>query len=156
MKAPLLVVMAMAAIAAAAAQRQRSTIDQVRWLVGCWEAKDARRTVREQWTLPVAQSMIGISRTVRNDTLVNYEMVLLRETPTGLAYEAHPSGQRAATFLEASRSDSSVTFENPRHDFPQRIGYERAGTDSLRAWISGSSAKGNRRITFSYRRAACE
>ena len=72
-----------------------------------------------------------------------------------LAYEAHPSGQPAAVFLSRAVSDSSVLFENLQHDFPQRVGYQRDGPDSLLAWIEGMQNGQSRRIDFPYRRAAC-
>ena len=66
-----------------------------------------------------------------------YELVLIKEQSGRLAYEAHPSGQPSATFLSTTASESSVVFENPEHDFPQRVGYRREGSDSLYAWIEG-------------------
>jgi len=104
---------------------------------------------------PRGKSMIGVSRTVRGDSLVAYEFVIVREQGEQLAYEAHPSGQPAAVFLSRAVSDSSVLFENLQHDFPQRVGYQRDGPDSLLAWIEGMQNGQSRRIDFPYRRAAC-
>ena len=52
-------------------------------------------------------------------------------------------------------SDSSVIFENLQHDFPQRIGYQRNGPDSLLAWIEGTEKGQVRRVEFPYRRTRC-
>jgi len=81
--------------------------------------------------------------------------VLLRQDGDTLAYEAHPSGQPSATFTAREASDSRVVFENATHDFPQRVGYERAGADQLLAWVEGSINGRERRIEFAYRRVAC-
>ncbi|HWL40225.1 MAG TPA: DUF6265 family protein [Gemmatimonadaceae bacterium] len=135
--------------------RQRNTIDRVSWLTGCWQATNAERTVYEQWTAPEARAMLGTSRTVRRDSLVEYELVVVREHGERLAYHAHPSGQATTTFFATSVGESSVTFENPQHDFPQKIGYERRGADSLVAWISGPRAGTTRRIDFPYKRISC-
>ena len=72
-----------------------------------------------------------------------------------LAYEAHPSGQPSAVFLSASVIESMVVFENPQHDFPQKIGYQRTTPDTLLAWIEGTDKGQTRRIEFQYRRASC-
>lgn len=136
------------------APRQRDSIERVRWLTGCWEATNTQRTVYEQWTPPQAHAMLGTGRTVRGDSLIEYELVVLREQGDRLAYQAHPSGQPGATFLSTSLSDSAVTFENLQHDFPQRIGYERHGADSLVAWINGPREGAIRRIVFPYKRIA--
>jgi hypothetical protein len=136
--------------------RQRDSIDRVRWIAGCWAATNAQRTVYEQWTAPQAGAMLGTSRTVSRDSLVEYEFVVLREQSERLAYHAHPSGQATTTFLSVSVSDSSVIFENLQHDFPQRVGYDRRGADSLVAWISGPRGNTTRRIDFRYGRVPCE
>lgn len=70
-------------------------------------------------------------------------------------YEAHPSGQAAAEFRGILVSDTALVFENPEHDFPQRIGYTRVGPDSLAGWIEGDSGGELRRIRFPFRRVAC-
>ena len=69
-------------------------------------------------------------------------------------YVAHPSGQPAAEFLSTTVSGDTVLFENPAHDFPQRIGYRRQGA-SLLAWIEGARNGKTRRVEFPYRRVAC-
>jgi hypothetical protein len=86
---------------------------------------------------------------------VSYEFLLLREAGDRLEYESHPSGQRSATFLSTMVSDAMVLFENPQHDFPQRIGYRREGGSSLVAWIEGNNKGQARRIEFPYRRVKC-
>lgn len=104
---------------------------------------------------PRGGNMLGMSRTVRNGALVDYELVLLREEGSRLVYEAHPSGQPAASFTSTSVSDSSILFDNPGHDFPQQIGYRRSGADSLIAWIEGTHNGSHRRIEYPYRRVDC-
>jgi hypothetical protein len=99
--------------------------------------------------------MLGMGRTVRGDSLREYELVLVREEGGGLAYEAHPSGQPGATFRSTVVSDSEVVFRNPAHDYPQEVGYRRVGADSLLAWIDGTVGSRSRRVEFPYRRIGC-
>jgi hypothetical protein len=100
--------------------------------------------------------MLGMGRTVRGGKIAEYELVLIKEQGGSLAYEAHPSGQPSATFLSTTASDTSVVFENAKHDFPQRVGYRREGADGLQAWIEGDINGKTRRVDFGYRRARCE
>jgi hypothetical protein len=81
--------------------------------------------------------MLGVGRTTRGTALVDYEMVLIRERGEQLAYEAHPANQEPAVFMSTSIGEQSIVFENLKHDFPQRVGYERASVDRLEAWIEG-------------------
>jgi hypothetical protein len=99
--------------------------------------------------------MLGVGRTLRGDSLVEYELVVVRERKGVLTYHAHPSGQAGAVFTARTVSDSMVVFENAAHDFPQRVGYRRVGTDSLLAWIEGSVRGTARRVEFPYARARC-
>jgi hypothetical protein len=133
---------------------QGKAIQQLAWLQGCWETSSTTRTIEEQWTAPRGRSMVGLSRTVRGGELVAYELVVIRERGDRLVYIAHPSGQPSAEFLSTSLSENGAVFENPGHDFPQRIGYRRQGS-SLQAWIEGTTDGQTRRIEFPYRRAVC-
>ena len=129
-------------------------IGRASWLRGCWEATTATGSVEENWMEPKGGSMIGVSRTIRDGKMTSYETIVLREEGDRLAYDAHPSGQSATTFLSARITASELVFENPSHDFPQQVGYRRDG-DSLLAWISGTRNGESRRIEFPYRRARC-
>jgi hypothetical protein len=132
-------------------------IDQVSWLAGCWETAAGDRTTEEHWLPPRAGSMLGVSRTVRAGKLASHELVLLREQGAQLAYEAHPAGQPPAVFLSRTITPDSVVFENPKHDFPRRIGYTRQAPDGLLAWIEGpgKAPSATRRVEFAYRRVPC-
>ena len=112
------------------------------------------QSVEEIWTTPKGGSMMGVSRTIRDGKLAEYELIVLREQGEQLAYVAHPSGQTPATFLSTRVTSSELVFENPAHDFPQQIGYRLKG-DALLAWISGSQNGKSRRAEFPYKRAKC-
>lgn len=146
----------LAAIALAVASLLQDTgIQRVAWLQGCWRLTSPSRVVEENWTAPRGGSMLGVSRTIRADTLAEYELVVLREGAAGLTYQAHPSGQPSAAFAARTMTDSSVVFENTTHDFPQRIGYRRAPGDSLHAWIEGTVQGNLRKVEFQYARVRC-
>lgn len=134
---------------------QPRSITRVAWLTGCWESRSAQRVIEEQWMAPRAGTMLGMSRTTRGDSLIESEQVLLREHGARLLYEAHPSGQAAAVFTSTVITDSIVVFENLQHDFPQRVGYHRMGSDSLMAYIEGEINGRARRVNFLYGRVGC-
>ncbi len=133
---------------------QQRPIDQAAFMTGCWERRSATRLVEEQWLAPRGGVMLGMSRTVRGDSLVGYEFIRLYERGSQLVYAALPSGQAPAEFVSTSIADAAITFANPAHDFPQRIIYRRAG-DSLYARIEGESGGQVRGVDFRYGRVAC-
>ena len=137
------------------ASAQSVTVADVAWLRGCWQMTMGDRVIEEQWTAPAGGVMLGVGRTVRGGSLVEYEFVVLRQASGRLEYEAHPSGQSPASFLSRDIDPTRVVFENPAHDFPQRIGYERNGSDALLAWIEGTTGGQPRRREFPYKRIAC-
>jgi hypothetical protein len=99
--------------------------------------------------------MLGMSRTVRGDSLLEFELLQILERSGRLVYHAQPSGQRPADFEATMVSDTLAVFENPQHDFPQRIIYRRHGTDSLVARIEGTRNGQTRGIDFPYARVSC-
>ena len=135
-------------------RQQPATVNRLAWLAGCWEQRTARGTIEEQWMAPRGRSMLGLSRTIRGDSMSAWEFLALRERSGQVAYHANPSGQTPTVFQATVLDDSSVVFENPQHDFPQKIGYTRRA-DSLLAWIEGTRNGQVRRIPFPYAKTAC-
>ncbi len=147
--------MALATLACGAAPAASQTsVTQLRWLSGCWVSESSRGVIEEQWMLPRGGSMLGMARTIRGDSLSGYELVVIQEVGDAIHYVAHPVGQPTAVFPLKEMSETSVVFENPDHDFPQRIGYTLRA-DSLLAWIEGTQNGETRRVGFPYRRTAC-
>lgn len=128
---------------------------RIAWLTGCWERRAGARLVEEQWMAPRGGMMLGMSRTVRGDTLVEYEQLRIYERGGSLVYAAAPSGQEPAEFVSTALTDSMIVFGNPAHDFPQRIVYRRAGPDSLAASVEGLSRGKPRTVSFPYARTPC-
>ena len=154
-----LVVFAIATLGAvrpdASTAEESGRIGQVAWLSGCWVQQTGQTIVEEHWTPPRGGTMLSVGRTTRNGNLVEYEFVVLREQDSRLAYEAHPSGQPATTFRSIQVGDGVVVFEDAAHDFPQRVGYRKAGPDALDAWIEGTVRGQQRRVDFKYQRQSC-
>ena len=153
MKRLLLLVPVLLSVSSAGAQTV--SVKDVAWLQGCWELRDGDRVVEERWMPPRAGSMLGVGRTTRGEKLVEHEYVVLTERDGRLAYEAHPSGQATATFMSKAITGRELVFEDPTHDFPQRVGYKSTGPGQLLAWVEGTSGGKPRRIEFAYRLVNC-
>lgn len=112
------------------------------WLSGCWEMRSDTRVTLEMWMPPQGDLMLGGSRTVVNGRVRETEHLRLAARADTLIYTALPSGQRETEFRSVGAADGPLVFENPAHDFPQRIIYRRIGSDSLVARIEGSGPGG--------------
>ncbi len=128
-------------------------IQSLAWIAGCWQTTSGGTVVDEHWLPPRGDSMLGMSRTVRDGKLVGYELILLIETEVGLVYRAHPSGQAMANFQATETKRRGVVFENPDHDFPKRIAYWSKDPDSLTARVDDGGD--GRSFELEYRRSDC-
>ncbi|MBX9928800.1 MAG: hypothetical protein K2X99_07795, partial [Gemmatimonadaceae bacterium] len=127
----------------------------VAWLAGCHELRRGARVTHEQWMAPLGGMMMGMSRTVVRDTTREFETLRIEARGADVFYVALPSGQAETRFKATTLSDSLVAFEDPAHDFPQRISYRAVGADSVIARIEGTSNGQRRAIDFPFRRVTC-
>ena len=99
--------------------------------------------------------MLGMSHTVVNRKTREFEfMRIVQEENGDIFFVAMPSGQKEARFKLLTVSEREVRFENPEHDFPQRIIYQRDG-DSLIGRIEGVSGGKERAVDFPLKRGSC-
>lgn len=115
-----------------------ASISDLEWLAGCWSSQGAEAGSEEHWLAPAGGSMLGVGRTVVAGKTVAYEFMQIRESEPGhLVFIARPSGQAEASFPLLRLTATEVVFENPGHDFPQRVIY-RLQDGVLRARIEGT------------------
>ncbi|WP_338845580.1 DUF6265 family protein [Massilia sp. W12] len=125
------------------------------WLSGCWRQEGREDGSYEYWMPPAGGSMLGMARTVRQGKTVEYEFMRIHQDEKGrLVFTAQPSGQPAASFVQ-SGSGPELVFENPQHDFPQKISYQAQPGDKLLARISGVRNGKPRSMEFPMQRIAC-
>ena len=101
--------------------------------------------------------MTGMSRAVRSGRETSFEFMRIVESRDGgLIFTAMPSGQDEADFKAIDIGIDKVVFENPDHDFPQRVIYELAGKNRLIGRIEGVMDGEHRSIDFPMTRIACD
>ncbi|MGH7526881.1 MAG: DUF6265 family protein [Gemmatimonadales bacterium] len=154
-RGPALVIATVLAAAPVGAQQAPDRVDRLGWLAGCWQNVRGDYVTEEQWMVPRGGTLFGMSRTVTRGRTVEYEFLRVTERQGRLVFISRPSGQREAEFVEAELSDSIVAYENPSHDFPQRIVYRLQPDGSLAARIEGSESGTRRSVDFPLRRAPC-
>ncbi len=119
-----------------------ATLADMAWLAGAWVGTRGTSSVEERWGPPRAIVMLGTSSTVKGDRLTAFEFLRIVERDGSLVYKAQPGGNPPTEFVLTEMSDGRFVFDNPRHDSPQRIVYERSGDDALTAtigWIHGGT-----------------
>ncbi|OWQ47557.1 hypothetical protein CDL60_09030 [Roseateles noduli] len=152
-----LILSSLSPLAAPSAHAEDAQLERLSWLAGCWAAEKGEPGSVEHWLPLAGGTMLGIGRTVKNGRTVEHEFLQIRLNAEGqVVYIALPSRQKEATFVATSIGDRAVTFENPAHDFPQRILYKAVGDTGLAARIEGQRNGTTRGIDYPMRRVACE
>lgn len=126
----------MAAPLAAMSLQATPTIDDLGWMAGYWLSCDGGREVSETWSDPRGGLMAGVTVTVGQSGEGSLEFTRIWPVGEGLAFLAQPSGVPATVFPLIEAGPGRAVFENPDHDFPQRVIYRRDG-DVLTGRIEG-------------------
>jgi hypothetical protein len=125
------------------------------WLAGCWRGASSSPVVDEMWMAPSGDGMLGMGRTVARGRIVDHEFMQIRVQDGKLVFIARPARQAEATFTASTVGPKEVVFENPEHDFPQRVIYRLRDDGSLLARIEGTENGQARGVDFPLRRTAC-
>jgi hypothetical protein len=124
---------------------EKNTIDKrllnkAVWLIGTWENRTSDGSIYETWEIVNDSVYAGKSYAANDmDTMV-FETVQLRQKQENLYYipsVANQNNSQPVSFKSTSVTENILVFENPEHDFPQKITYTRVNKDSLVAEISG-------------------
>lgn len=124
---------AMLLLAALAAQADEAGPDwpDLGWLSGYWLSCANGREVSETWSDRRGDLMLGTSMTFSPSGATGWEQMRIAPSTMGgfdsLSFYAQPGGQSAAEFPMARAGSNEIVFEDPSHDFPQRVIYRRDG-----------------------------
>lgn len=93
------------------------------WMSGYWLACEGGE-IAENWIGAGRDTLLGA-----NLSSGGYEFLRIAANANGeIAYYSMPNGRSPPTeFVLTSHADQRAVFENPAHDFPRRITYERDG-----------------------------
>jgi hypothetical protein len=139
--------------AALAAQTPSPGQPDLDWMAGYGLQCTADREVAELWTTRRGGVLMGLGVTIGRQAF-GFEQIRIETTHDGatMQYVARPRGAEAETAFRMSRAGpQEAVFDNPAHDYPQRISYRREG-DVLIARTEGAGGADGQE--FRYRLAA--
>jgi len=122
------------------AQQKSHPIAQAKWLIGSWKNQSAKTLDIETWKKLNDSTFLGGSYSLAGTDTVSSEQIRLEQHAGKLYYIPTVKNQnngKAVTFTLTSSNKKQLVFENPEHDFPQKITYTQITKDSLLAEISG-------------------
>jgi hypothetical protein len=148
-------VVAMIGASACAQSTGKKRLHQAAWLLGEWKNNTPRGILYEAWQVKNDSTYAGKSSFVVGTDTVSSETVELGVRGGKLLYIPTVRNQnngQPVTFTETTVTAKVLVFENPAHDFPQRITYTQVTSDSLVAVISGKKGEKEKAIQFPMRR----
>ena len=140
------------------AQETKPSIQSLAFIAGCWEINkpEKKSLISEQWMSPVGDAMIGMSRRMKNGKMGGFEYLRIVQNAEDIYYISKPSENKEETSFKLIKwAANEATFENPTHDFPQRIIYKLTKTGAFSARIEGLMNGKVRGIDFPMVKAKC-
>ena len=115
-------------------------ITKMGWLAGKWQNASPEGTVIEEWQKLDDSTMTGKSYFIKGNDTLPAEDISLQQRGADLFYiptVMDQNGGQPVSFKLTSDVNDRWVFENPDHDFPQKITYIKQPDGSLLAEISG-------------------
>ena len=121
-------------------EKKFDKLEKMDWLIGNWEQALPEGILKETWTKQNDSTFTGDSYFITPKDTVHFESIKLTQKAEELTYSATVVGQNddePVDFKLTSDAENTFTFENPTHDYPQKISYKKASSDRLIVTISG-------------------
>lgn len=128
-----------------------SPLRELAWISGTWSMTHEGVTTEEHWRPLQGTTILGTSHTFDAKKSHFFEFLRITERAGSVAYVAMPGGAAPTAFPlarhgagpEGALVGSFAEFENPKHDAPQRIRYERTagGITATISQMDGSQAQ---------------
>ncbi|KIC00131.1 MULTISPECIES: DUF6265 family protein [unclassified Flavobacterium] len=119
---------------------EKDKIKTADWLIGKWENVSPQGTLTETWSKVNDSTFQGSSYFIKGKDTIHFESIKLQQKGEDLTYNATVKGQnndQAVAFELTTSTEKGLVFENPKHDYPQKISYTKDANNTLTAEISG-------------------
>lgn len=129
--------------------------ERTQWIIGSWYSESADARSYEFWNQLNDSTLSGRSYSISNGDTVSSEFIKLVNRNGQISYMPTVREENdglTVRFELRSISETKMIFENPDHDFPQIISYEKLSYDSLIAEIAGMVNGSHRVVQFPMRR----
>ena len=113
-------------------------LERLAWLAGSWASDSAGTRSEEHWMAPRGGLMAGMNRLVAGGRARSFEFLRIQAAGDSIAYLASPNNRPPTVFPLKELGEKRVVFENPTHDFPQRVIYWLGSDGRLFARVEGT------------------
>nr|WP_309755866.1 DUF6265 family protein [Flavobacterium sp.] len=119
---------------------EKEKMKAANWILGNWESKSDEGTLTESWSKVNDSTFQATSYFIKEKDTIHFETITLQQKDDVLTYSATVLGQnddKAVAFKQTNETPKQLTFENLKHDYPQKITYTHKTTVDLAVKISG-------------------
>lgn len=119
---------------------EKDKIKVADWLIGNWENKSPDGLLTENWQKVNDSTFSATSYFIKGKDTLHFEKIVLSQKGEKLTYSATVNGQnndKAIDFPSTSETATKLVFENPQHDYPQKITYTKGANNTLTAEVTG-------------------
>jgi Domain of unknown function (DUF6265) len=138
------------------AMKEKDSMEPFKWVLGDWQTERKSGIMTESWKRLNDSSFEGksymTSREGAQKVLEEMQLVYRKKVYHFISAVPGQNKELPVSFAINDFSDKHFLAENPAHDFPRRIKYERMKQDSLHAWIDGGPANAEQRVDFYFSR----
>jgi uncharacterized protein YciI len=116
------------------------------FLQGTWKMEN--KELYEHWDKLNESTLKGFSYEIKDGQMLISEYVDITKTNNEIIYTANVVEQNHGNGVKfkLTKTDSTFTFENPNHDFPKKIVYQKLSDKEIYVQVSDGKQKG-----FSYK-----
>ena len=119
-------------------------------LNGKWKLKTNSFEAYEEWKVKDETEIAGISYSIEDGEQKKNEDLFIKKVGEFWAYIAAPKNQNPALFYLTSFKDNRFIFENPEHDFPNKIIYHFTDRKTIAVTVEGEDDDGPQKIEFTF------
>lgn len=126
----------------------QAAIKSLGWLAGTWTGSVGPGTWEAVYTTASGGEVMSTNKEIRDGKVVSFEFERFFVKGADVVMTPYVKGINKVAFTLTKNDPAAkrAIFENPKHDFPQRIDYHRQGNDLL--VISVTATRGGREVGF--------
>jgi hypothetical protein len=125
------------------------TTSDLSWLEGTWRGRVGARDFETRYTGPEGGVVLSASKYIAKSKVTGFEFERFEEKDGHVVLTPYPDGKESpATFrlTDFDQKTRRAVFENPEHDFPTKISYQRVAGDRLTMLVSGPGKDGKEKV----------
>lgn len=107
---------------------EKDQIKKTDWLIGKWENKTNVGTLSENWERVNDSTFKALSLFIKDKDTIHKESIILQQKGETVIYTTIIKGQnndKPISFQMKEDVEKGLIFENPKNDYPKKIGYKK-------------------------------